>query len=806
MMIASPAGRGRISRGAVTGIFAQGRGESRVVPATRVCVAIALASLAMLMPVRAGAQECNEPGDRQIRALQFVGNKSFSDGELSARVVTTASSWAKRHLRFLHVGTARCYPADGVGPDTLRIKNFYKANGFYDTRVDTLVQSVGKDVVDVTFRISEGQPLLLDSLEITGLDAVPDSARITKGLALKIGARAGRLAMASDIAAIIARLRDTGYPHAEVFPQFSTHLDEHRAEIRLEVVPGVRTRIGAIRVASTSQSGGPPEIDSVVVRRLLGFASGDRYSDNALTSGQRNLYNLGAYRHVDVGIDSTTSADGGSATGVPRTARDSLADTLTDIRVELREDYMRQYDQEEGWATLDCFRFNAQYANKNFLEEARRLDVTARLSKIGYANPLATSATKNLCYRPEMDQDSIASSKVNYYLGTSIRQPTLFGTHWVPTYTAYTEREGVYRASLRTAYVGGDVSATRFIGEGMPLRVGYTMEYGKTDAQPAVLCAVFSRCTSEEQEALERAQRLAIASISLQRSRVDDRVEPTRGYILAGELRGAAPIIGSDPSQQFGKATAEISGYKALTKRIVVAARVTGGLIAAPNDSSGSKLPPPQERLYAGGPYSVRGFGQNLLGPVTYLVDSTKFTQTIIQTTPTSTTSVYVLKDPNTSANRTIPVGGNAVFVFNFELRIRDPFFPDLIQYVPFVDGGQVWTQVPNVNSFHLLANVLVTPGLGFRIATPIGPIQLSLGYDSHPNQPGPVYFAAPVEGTKGLAPLICVTPPGVQTVPATVTSTGTLLQASCPATFAPASPSGFFQRLKINFSIGTSF
>src|SRR5262249_3888025 len=158
------------------------------------------------------------------------------------------------------------------------------------------------------------------------------------------------------------------------------------------------------------------------------------------------------------------------------------------------------------------------------------------------------------------DQDSIASSKLNYYVGASIRQPTLFGTHWVPAYTAYTERRGEYRAYLRTTYVGGDVSATRNIGEGMPLRLGDTLEYGTTEAQPAVLCALFFRCTLDEQSEFQRNLRLAVASVSLRRIRVDDPVEPTRGYTIGGELRGAAPVTGSDPSQQFGKGTLEISG------------------------------------------------------------------------------------------------------------------------------------------------------------------------------------------------------------------------------------------------------
>jgi hypothetical protein len=191
---------------------------------------------------------------------------------------------------------------------------------------------------------------------------------------------------------------------------------------------------------------------------------------------------------------------------------------------------------------------------------------------------------------------------------------------------------------------------------------------------------------------------------------------------------------------------------------------------------------------------------------VVYLVDASKFTTTVISRTPgKDSTLAYVLKDANSTATRTIPVGGSAVFVFNAEMRIRDPFLPDLIQYVPFVDGGQVWSSLPNVNNFRLLKSILVTPGLGLRISTPVGPIQLSLGYNSHPSQPGPVYFGAPVDQA-GRAPLICVTRPGDSTVPVTINSDGSVTQAKCPGTFVPASPSGFFQRLTKIFSIGTSF
>ena len=45
---------------------------------------------------------------------------------------------------------------------------------------------------------------------------------------------------------------------------------------------------------------------------------------------------------------------------------------------------MRQVDTEVGWAVLDCFKGRALLVDKNFLGEARRLELTAQVSKIGY--------------------------------------------------------------------------------------------------------------------------------------------------------------------------------------------------------------------------------------------------------------------------------------------------------------------------------------------------------------------------------------------------------------------------------------
>jgi outer membrane protein insertion porin family/translocation and assembly module TamA len=760
-------------------------------PRTRHGIArLAVVALLAALPRLAPAQDvlC-DPGERQVRAVHFIGNGTFDDDELSARVITTPSSLTRRYLRAF--GARRCYPDVGLAPDVAALQQFYRNNGFFDTTVDTAVSTVSRDVVDITFRIAEGQPLILDSLAITGLDSVPARDRVLRDSLLHIGGRFGPLLLASQVDTLTRRLRNAGYPHAVVLQSYTTHVAEHRAEVDLDIRPGPLTRFGVIDVNSIGVKGGAPSIDSAVVLGLLGFRTGDVYSDRALNDASRNLYNLSAYRHVGIATDSV-SAQG---------------DSIADVVVDLREDYMHEVNHEEGWATLDCFRLNTQYVDKNFQNKAHRLEVTARFSKLGYGAPTRSSFTRNLCYRRQLDADSIGSSKVNDYIGATIRYPTLFGYHWVPSYSVYTERRGQYKAYLRSTDIGLGANATRDISAATPFQLGYTFEHGQTRAEPAVLCGLFSRCTPEERDDVQRRLALGLATASLQRSTTDNLVAPTRGYVAAAQVGYSATFLASDPSQQFEKATVDVSWYRALFRGTTFAARARAGLIRGGQLTNGVRLPPPQERLYAGGPTSVRGFQQNELGPQVYLLELSSIDTTRL----TDSTLTFVAK-PGARQNRSIPGGGNEMVVLNAELRIRDPFIPDYLEYVPFVDAGQVWTSEGNKPQINL-RDLLVTPGLSLRYYSPVGPIQLNAGYNRYPPRRGAAYFLAPPNflapenTTTNRAPLICVTPRGV--APLIVTQrNGELVQdvAACPSVFVPGQPSNFFKHLTLSLSIGTDF
>ena len=459
---------------------------------------------------------------------------------------------------------------------------------------------------------------------------------------------------------------------------------------------------------------------------------------------------------------------------------------------------MRQVDTEFGWATLDCFRTTARYTDKNFLSNARRLDVSGVVSKLGYARP--TDFARDACYRHDLDKDSsIASSIVNYSVKTTLQQPQRPG-RLNPAYSLYREERGEYLAYLRRTFVGGEASASKDLGGNMLGRAAYTLEFGRTKAEPALLCAVFSRCDQESQRQVYKALPFAVASGAFQWRNTDNQFDPRRGAIVRAEMRGSSRFILSDTSLSFLKATVDGAWYHALAPRTVFAVRLRLGGINGGGSANGTKLPPPQERLYAGGATSVRGYQQNQLGALVYLIDRAG----VDSIRANDTTIVYVIKSENIAPERVVPVGGNWLFVTNVDLRLRDPFFPNLIQYTLFTDAGAVWTQRPRTR---LAGQQLkYTPGFAVRYFSPVGPIQVNVGYNPYGRAAGVAYYAPAITGRS--APLTCVTPSAATAIPIHLRS-GEWTQdpnAVCPQSYAPPQSRAFLKSLTFTISIGPDF
>jgi outer membrane protein insertion porin family/translocation and assembly module TamA len=492
-------------------------------------------------------------------------------------------------------------------------------------------------------------------------------------------------------------------------------------------------------------------------------------------------------------------------------------DSTIDVNITLAESFMRSVRPSVGWATLDCFRTQVDFSDVGFLGGLRRLDLSARASKIGVGYPTeARGSMKEIC-APSARDDTYGDT-LNYYVGATLRQSSLFGVRAVPTITLYSELRSEYLVFRRYTPIGAILSLNQALPRRLAATYAYQLEYGRTSAEPAIFCGVIGVCDANEQEFLRRSQRLATASVTLGRDRRNDAFYPSAGSSMSLELRGASKFIGSDPDLQFSRVVADASWYWALPKNSVLVARVRGGVVFGQRLSLGadtSSFIPQQERLYAGGANTVRGFRQNELGPVVYLTDTL-----LVCTQPTgrcerpavATDTVYFSSRTDKDPSRVLPVGGNSVAVANVEVRMPSPFIPDRVQVAFFADAGQVWTRGAS-RSERSFGTLKVTPGLGVRVASPVGPIRLDIGFNPYEREPGAAYYDTPQSEKGGSAPLYCVTPGN--RLPVTgwrpdlplTGSQGEQANPSggCPTSFNPPR-GGFFRHLTFNVSIGQAF
>ncbi|MEA2761213.1 MAG: outer membrane protein insertion porin family [Gemmatimonadaceae bacterium] len=712
--------------------------------------------------------------------LVFEGNHAFSDAELAKTIVTTPSAWARRYL-YLPFTVKHCLDRTELPNDRARLIIFYRRRGYPKVTVDTVVKSIGKGAVEVRFKINEGPPIILRSFVLRGVDSVPEKPQVIRGLPVHQNGRFDRFAIDAAADTVRERLHNNGYPRADAINSFSVSDSTLSAWDTLTVTPGPRTRIGAIKIQVTPVGEKKQQIPTRIVRRIMGLDSGRLFREDEVVDAQRALYQTEAYQHVSITPDSSR-------------------DSLVTLYANLAEAPMHAARVGAGYGTLDCFRVTSEYTDYNFLNGARRLDLNARVSKIGIGRPL--SGAPGFCPTAKKD---VFSNLLSYYVGATLRQPVFFGLRTVPTLTVYSQSVSEYNAYRRTTAIGGVASVVWRSITRTPVNLSYSMDLGRTEAQPALFCALFNLCDAEERRRVEKTQRLAILSLSATRDNSNSLLSPTRGSIIRVEARHSSPFILSDTALQFNKFVGDASRYISAGGGNVLALRIRGGVVYGRSLGSATGFIPPSERLYAGGPTTVRGFAQNELGSAIYIA-STPF---LIVPPSASGQPDTVVRDTSGIQRRVVPVGGNSLVVANVELRLRSPIIPELLQLTLFTDAGEVW----NRGSTSALGGVKlkVTPGIQMTAFSPVGPVRVAVGYNPYRRPTGPLYYEATnVPG----APLLCVSPgndvpthfsspdpkTGAITITQDVTANG------CPGTYLPPKDNRFRSKLTFSFAIGQAF
>jgi len=673
-----------------------------------------------------------------VRGLSFEGNHAIDDYSLSTAIGTSNSSWFARAfpIRLLGLGEKRLFSELEFRRDVVRLLLLYRQSGYMNAVVDTLVRREGRDVY-VKFRIYEGDPVRLAALEVLSLDSILDVRRLKRDLPLQVGDPFNRALFQASADTIVSRLKNLGYPYGDILRSYDVDVAALRAVATLEALPGPRMRVGQVLITGADQ------VDTGTVRRMLSVKPGDWFRQDQLYLTQRDLYGLGMFRSVNVVLADTTAPPG---------------DSTVRVLVRVAEAPRHRIRFGAGYGSLDCFRVQSGWTAYDFLGGARSLDVTGQLSKIGVGVPTDAHFKDNVCRFLRADS---TSDTLNYNATVTLRQPAFLSPRHTATFAVFAERRSEFKAYTRQA-VGANVAVTFNARRDVPVTVAYGYSVGRTTADAAVYCQRFLLCNEADQAFLANRRPFGAITISGVRARVNSVLDPSAGSVTQVTLIHASRYVLSDTLYEFNRGELEVSRYYPLSRRSVLAWRVRGGTILPQRLSllgQSVKFVPPDQRFYAGGPNSVRGFARNELGPRVYVSDS-------LEVSGIDTTYKNI---------QASPTGGNTVLTANLELRVPSPIFPDRVRLGLFVDVGQVWERGDTLTT---VSGLRLTPGLGLRFVTPLGPVRLDAAYNGYPQEPGPLYF---LNGTDR-----------------SLTATG--------RTVHPGLPSGFWRRVVVQFAVGQAF
>lgn len=636
-----------------------------------------------------------------IRRLNFSGNKSFDKNILAASIATTNSSFfaATAWVRWLGLGVKRRLNERTLRVDAIRLKTFYQRKGFLEVTVDTTVIRTTDDAY-ITFHITEGEPVLVRSFEIRGLDSMEHRDRLVRDLALSTGDPYDRDLLLVSADTLITRLQNLGFPEVQVLiEKTEVHREARTADLAVLVQPGKASVIGEIHVRGTEQ------IDSNFVASLLATEPGLPFNRRDLVESQRQLYRSELFRYATVELDTAHFVPGSGV--VPLT-------------IQVQEGPMHRARAAVGYGTNDCFRTGLGWTKRNAMGRGQVFDVAAQVSKLGVGRPTHVAALENsIC--SALKDDSLGSSLMNYNVTTSFRRPVFISPSNSVALSLFAERRSEF-AVYRREELGGLVTLLRETESRTPLSFAYRLAYGSTEATTVSFCAFFNACTEADISLLRQRRIIGTISALAQRTRVNNPLDPSRGSAFSAEISHSSRLTGSSSLTQFTRVIGDAAGYQPFGS-MVLAVHLRAGVVVSPFvtvGGSAGNFVPPEQRFYAGGPNDVRGYNRNELGPLVYvLLESQLLTDTVTG-----------IQTPNDTLVRNAATGGNSLIVANVEVRIPSPFLRDRLKLAAFVDAGTVWQRGGEGQGGTPVMRF--TPGMGLRFLTPLGPARFDVAYNPH--------------------------------------------------------------------------
>lgn len=623
--------------------------------------------------------------------VEFTGNEAISDAVLRERLTFAA---------------AGVVDEVEVRASVRRVEAVYRERGHAFAVVGASLEERDGDRA-LRIAVVEGPRVTVESVAFIGDLGVPEPRLRERLETAPPGWLRRRVFQAEVLDRDLRRLADflaaEGFAEARVGPPTLAYTDDRtRVRVVIPVQAGPRLTVGSVRLV------GVRALDADTLRAALGLLPGAPWSQAAVEEARRVLerrYARAGYLYPrvetrsmrrDDRVDVVFDVEEGPRTRVGRILVRGL--TLTEERVVRRELPLAPGDPFDPEALLEAQRRLTQLGLFESVEveplrpgpvpfsdvtvivrEGRPWHVAAGVgystfegargfAEVGHDNLFGTGRSLALRLRLSERADR---QEVRY------REPWLLGTRWVGEGSLFHERSEEIGFSLERW--GLTAAAERELWPEVVSGLRGALRYrlsrvDRFDVDPTLV----------EADVRPGTDLLATLTPELTLDRRDRPLDPTRGSFHRASLEVAGFALGGDAD--FLKARLETAWFLDLLPPTVLALGVRLGLAGPFGDTT--ELPI-EERFFAGGATTVRGYRERRLGPL----DA-----------------------------RGNPTGGQGLLVLNAEWRF--PLWRWLGGAL-FLDTGAVTARVEDFSLDDLRSGM----GAGLRVSTPVGPVRLDVGY-----------------------------------------------------------------------------
>jgi outer membrane protein insertion porin family len=661
---------------------------------------------------------------------------------------------------------------DELRRDVLRVLVFYWKRGYREAQVDTAVTRDGQKGVRIVFDIREGPPTVIASLRVDYDSTLMDERRVRKLSILRAGDPLNLVVLDTMRLSLQLHMWDRGHADAQVDTVIAVDPAARTATVLLRAVPNWHTTVGTITVRGNDRVNVSTIQNSIMLRPGKPF----RFID--LAESQRNLYESNLFRLALLSV-------------APR------PDSVKDISIDVRETKLQEARIAGGLNNIDFFQTDGRYTNYNTFGGARRFDLTGIIGNLGVNNLNGRGF-----FRQAKDDFTGFGSSFNqptWQVSADVKQPA-----WLRKPENALSLGGfAHRRAAPSVYIdrgyGGQLAFTRSLAPRASASSGYRFEVTRVEAGDVYFCVNYGVCDIPTVQSLRLHQKLSPLQLSASIDRSDVPFSPTKGFIARADLEHASSLTISD--YRFNRISADASAYTHFRypsrdpRSQVLAGHVRVGYVQPLASSTAGELLHPRKRFYAGGSKSVRGYDENQLGPriLTIPPDS-------LAAAGCNVTSADALRGCNPNVERLKnkyftprPVGGTSLLEGSIEYRVP---FARKMEWAVFLDGAVVGgSKLRSITEITKLVRgaTAITPGVGFRYRSPVGPIRIDLGIN--PSIVDDLVVVTTVPDSTGRATLVQLTGTDDKAILRRYVSGGTA-----------KGPLSIFNRTVLHLSIGQAY